>query len=108
MLFTDADTDTDIDNDNDNDNNILPNASGCLLIDGVDVSGMDRIPCFALAGQDSDLFRGKLHGTVGVIQRLLFILLSITNLGTVIIRVIIIILYPFLFSVSVRRTESGG
>ena len=106
MLYTDADTDIDIDNDNDN--NILPNASGCLLIDGVDVSGMDRIPCFALAGPDSDLFRGKLHGTVGVIQRVLFILLSITNLVTVIIRVIISILYPFLFSVSVRRTESGG
>ena len=37
----------------------LPNASGSLFIDGVDVSGSDRIPCFSLAGQDSDLFRGE-------------------------------------------------
>ena len=39
----------------------IPNASGSLLIDGADVSGLDRIPCFALAGQDSDLFRGELN-----------------------------------------------
>lgn len=37
---------------------LLPNAAGSLSIDGMDVSGHDRIPCFALAGQDSDLFRG--------------------------------------------------
>jgi ABC-type multidrug transport system fused ATPase/permease subunit len=37
---------------------LLPNAAGSLNIDGMDVSGYDRIPCFALAGQDSDLFRG--------------------------------------------------
>jgi hypothetical protein len=36
----------------------LPNAAGSLSIDGVDVSGFDRVPCFAMAGQDSDLFRG--------------------------------------------------
>ena len=54
-------TDKDKDNANDTDNDILPNASGYLLIDGVDVSGLDRIPCFALAGQDSDLFRGESH-----------------------------------------------
>jgi hypothetical protein len=38
----------------------LPNAAGSLSIDGVDVSGFDRVPCFAMAGQDSDLFRGTL------------------------------------------------
>ena len=36
----------------------LPNAEGVLCIDGMDVSGYDRVPCFAMAGQDSDLFRG--------------------------------------------------
>jgi hypothetical protein len=36
----------------------LPNAQGVLSIDGMDVSGYDRVPCFAMAGQDSDLFRG--------------------------------------------------
>lgn len=36
----------------------LPNAAGSLSIDGVDMSAFDRVPCFALAGQDSDLFRG--------------------------------------------------
>ena len=38
----------------------LPNAAGSLSIDGMDVSGSNRVPCFAMAGQDSDLFRGMM------------------------------------------------
>ena len=40
--------------------NAISSASGTLSIDGTDVSGMDRIGCFSMAGQDSDLFRGQI------------------------------------------------
>lgn len=33
-------------------------SSGQLLVDGVDVTGLHRIPLFSMVGQDSDLFRG--------------------------------------------------
>jgi len=33
-------------------------SSGSIRIDGVDVVGADRIPCFSMVGQDNDLFRG--------------------------------------------------
>ena len=39
----------------------IANAAGTLSIDGFDVSAFDRVPCFAMAGQDSDLFRGESH-----------------------------------------------
>lgn len=33
-------------------------SSGQLLVDGIDVTGLHRIPLFSMVGQDSDLFRG--------------------------------------------------
>ena len=33
-------------------------SSGSIRIDGADVSGRNRIPCFSMVGQDNDLFRG--------------------------------------------------
>jgi ABC-type multidrug transport system fused ATPase/permease subunit len=35
-----------------------PTSSGRIIIDGADVTTLDRIPCFAMVGQDTDLFRG--------------------------------------------------
>ena len=55
----------------------LPNAEGVLCIDGMDVSGYDRVPCFAMAGQDSDLFRGTvgylIYTQISLIHSFLFI-----------------------------------
>lgn len=33
-------------------------SSGILLVDGRDMTGVYRIPCFSMVGQESDLFRG--------------------------------------------------
>merc|ERR1711871_523465 len=34
------------------------NSAGCIEIDGFDVTQLDRVHCFSLIGQDTDLFRG--------------------------------------------------
>jgi ABC-type multidrug transport system fused ATPase/permease subunit len=38
--------------------NINPNDGSRILIDGIDVTGLDRTSCFSSIGQDTDLFRG--------------------------------------------------
>jgi ABC-type multidrug transport system fused ATPase/permease subunit len=37
--------------------NIDPNDGSRIIIDGIDVSGVDRTRCFSIIGQDTDLFR---------------------------------------------------
>lgn len=38
--------------------NVNPNDGSHILIDGIDVTGLDRTSCFSSIGQDTDLFRG--------------------------------------------------